>query len=179
MLNISRCVEKHLENFKACWKTVICVENYVETACWTFQCVLKTVMQVQNYVEYFKACWKLICIENYVETACWKFQCVLKTVMHVENYVEISRCVENVYVRHVENRLENCVEIWKKTTITLYGACWKLRWQRSEKLGGRQQDFESEFYTRKLKWGHIEVPNPTNATNFTPIAQITYSLWYW
>ena len=46
------------------------------------------------------------CVENYVETACWTFQCVLKTVMHAENYVEISRCVENVYVRHVENRVE-------------------------------------------------------------------------
>ena len=33
--------------------------------------------------------------------------------MHVENYIEISRCVENVYVRHVENRVENCVEIRK------------------------------------------------------------------
>ena len=45
----------------------------------------------------------VICVENYVETGCQKFQCVLKTVKHVENYVELSRCVENVYVRHVEN----------------------------------------------------------------------------
>ena len=31
--------------------------------------------------------------------------------MHVESYVKISRCVENVYVRHVENH----VEVRKKT----------------------------------------------------------------
>ena len=34
--------------------------------------------------------------------------------MHVESYVEVSRCVENVYVRHVENHIENCVESMKK-----------------------------------------------------------------
>ena len=27
--------------------------------------------------------------------------------MHVESYVKISSCVENVYVRHVENHIEN------------------------------------------------------------------------
>ena len=35
--------------------------------------------------------------------------------MHVESYVKISRCVENVYVRHVENHIENRVEVRKKT----------------------------------------------------------------
>ena len=35
--------------------------------------------------------------------------------MHVESYVKISRCVENVYVRHVENHIENHVEVQKKT----------------------------------------------------------------
>ena len=64
----------------------------------------------------------VICVENYVETACSKFQHVLKIVTHVENYVKISRCVENVYVRHVENHVENRVEV-QKTTITLYGTC--------------------------------------------------------
>ena len=34
--------------------------------------------------------------------------------MHVESYVKISRCVENVYVRHVENHIENRVEVRKK-----------------------------------------------------------------
>ena len=42
---------------------------------------------------------------NFVSPKKWELW--LKTVMHVENYIEISRCVENVYVRHVEN----CVEI--------------------------------------------------------------------
>ena len=31
--------------------------------------------------------------------------------MHVESYVKISRCVENVYVRHDENHIENHVEV--------------------------------------------------------------------
>ena len=44
-----------------------------------------------------------------------KFQHVLKTVMHVESYVKISRYVENVYVRCVENHIENRVEVRKKT----------------------------------------------------------------
>ena len=39
--------------------------------------------------------------------------------MHVENYVEISRCIENVYVRHVENHVENPVEVQKKHHHTL------------------------------------------------------------
>ena len=122
--------------FQGMLKTVICVENYVETACWTFQCVLKTVMQVQNYVE----------------TACWKFQCVLKTVMHVENYIEISKCVENVYVRHVENHVENCVEIRKnhrhslRCVLKLSGRGPKIRWQTTR--------LESEF-ARVTEVGHI------------------------
>ena len=39
--------------------------------------------------------------------------------MHVESYVKISRCVENVYVRHVENHIENRVEVRKKHHHTL------------------------------------------------------------
>ena len=35
--------------------------------------------------------------------------------MHVESHVKISRCVENVYIRHVENHIENRVEVRKKT----------------------------------------------------------------
>ena len=61
----------------------------------------------------------IICVENYVETACRKFQHVLKTVMHDESYVKISRCVENVYVRRVENHIENRVEVRKKHHHTL------------------------------------------------------------
>ena len=44
---------------------------------------------------------------------------MLKTVMHVESYVKISRCVENVYVRRVENHIENRVEVRKKYHHTL------------------------------------------------------------
>ena len=39
--------------------------------------------------------------------------------MHVESYVKISRCVENVYVRRVENHIENHVEVRKKHHHTL------------------------------------------------------------
>ena len=48
-----------------------------------------------------------------------KFQHVLKTVTHLESYVKILRCVENVYVRHVENHIENHVEVRKKHHHTL------------------------------------------------------------
>ena len=72
------------------FKTMLSYVQGVLKTCWKFQGMLKTV----------------ICVENYVETPCWKFQHVLKTVTHVENCVKISRCVENVYVRHVENRVE-------------------------------------------------------------------------
>ena len=103
MLKISECSENcntcfvfkisaHVENCNACSKL-----------CWILQGMLKTI----------------ICVENYVETACWKFQHVLKTVMHVESYVKISRCVENVYVRHVENHIKNRVEVRKKHHHTL------------------------------------------------------------
>ena len=39
--------------------------------------------------------------------------------MHVESHVKISRCVENVYIRHVENHIENRVEVRKKHHHTL------------------------------------------------------------
>ena len=138
-----------VENFRACWNLHVesilkkSVENY-KKACWTFQNVLKTnkccVFKISAHVEncnacsklcwifqgVLKTCWKfqgilktIICVENYVETACWKFQHVLKTVTHVESYVKISRCVENVYVRRVENHIENRVEVRKKHHHTL------------------------------------------------------------
>ena len=44
---------------------------------------------------------------------------MLKTVKHVESHVKTSRCVENVYVRHVENHIENRVEVRKKHYHTL------------------------------------------------------------
>ena len=117
MLKISECSENcnaccvfkisaHVQNCNACSKL-----------CWIFQGVLKTCWKFQGMLK------TIICVENYVETACWKFQHVLKTVMHVESYVKISRCVENVYVRHVENHIENHVEV-QKNTITHYSTCW-------------------------------------------------------
>ena len=39
--------------------------------------------------------------------------------MDVESHVKTSRCVENVYVRRVENHIENCVEVRKKHHHTL------------------------------------------------------------
>ena len=70
----------------------------------------------------------IVCVENYVETACWKFQHVLKTVTHVESYFKISRCVENVYVRHVENHIENRVEVQKKIP-SHFTAFVEIEWQ--------------------------------------------------
>ena len=113
MLKISACSENcnaccvfkisvHVENCNACWKL-----------CWIFQGVLKTCWKFQGILK------TIICVENYIETACWKFQHVLKTVMHDESYVKISRCVETVYVRHVENYIGNRVEVRKKHHHTL------------------------------------------------------------
>ena len=101
------------------WKSVFKISAHVENCnacsklCWIFQGVLKTSWKFQGMLK------TLICVENYVETACWKFQHVLTTVMHVENYVKVSRCVENVYVRHVESHIENHVEVRKKYHHTL------------------------------------------------------------
>ena len=53
---------------------------------------------------------------------------MLKTVTHVESYVKISRCVENVYVRHVENHIENRVEVQKKTP-SHFTAHVEIEWQ--------------------------------------------------
>ena len=44
---------------------------------------------------------------------------MLKIVTHVESHVKTSRCVENVYVRRVENHVENRVEVRKKHHHTL------------------------------------------------------------
>ena len=115
MLKISACSE----SCNTCWKSVFKISVHVENCnacsklCWIFQGVLKTCWKFQGMLK------TIICVENYVETACWKFQPVLKTVMHIESYVKISRCVENVYVRHVENHIENCVEVQKKHHHTL------------------------------------------------------------
>ena len=48
-----------------------------------------------------------------------KISHVLNTVMFAESQVKTSRRVENVYVRHVENQIENHVEVRKKDHHTL------------------------------------------------------------
>ena len=170
MLNISACSE----NCNACWKSVFKISAHVEycnacsklcwifqgvlKTCWKFQGMLKTVICVENCVE--TACWKfqhvlktVICVENYVETACWKFQHVLKAVTHVESYVKISRCVENIYVRHVKNHIENRIEVQKKQHHTL--RCVLKLSRRGPKIRWQTTRFESEF-TRVTEVRHIQ-----------------------
>ena len=116
MLKISACSENCNTHWKSVFKISVHVENC--NACsklyWIFQGVLKTSWKFQGMLK------TLICVENFVETSCWKFQHVLKTVTHVESYVEVSRCVGNVYVRHVKNHIENHVEVQKKYHHTLW-----------------------------------------------------------
>ena len=50
--------------------------------------------------------------------------------MHVESHVKTSSCVENVYVRRVENHIENCVEVQKKTP-SHFTACVEIERQIS------------------------------------------------
>ena len=49
-----------------------------------------------------------------------KISHVLNTVTLAESHVKTSRCIENVYVRHVENHIENHVEVRKKDHHTLW-----------------------------------------------------------
>ena len=79
---------------------------------------------------------------------------MLKILMCVENYIEISRCVENVYVRHVENRVENCVEIRKNHYHTLQ--CVLKLSGRGPKIRRQTTRFESEF-TRVTEVRHMQV----------------------
>ena len=110
MLKISACSENCDTHWKSVFKISVHVENCnaCSELCWIFQGVLKTSWKFQGMLK------TLICVENLGEKSCWKFQHVLKTVTHVESYVEVSRCVENVYVRHIKNHIENHVEVQKK-----------------------------------------------------------------
>ena len=121
-------ISEYFENCNAYWVFKISVHvencNACSKQCWIFQGVLKTCWKFQGMLK------TIICVENYVETACWKFQHVLKTVTHVESYVKISGCVENVYVRRVENHIENHVEIRKKTP-SHFTARVEIEWQIS------------------------------------------------
>ena len=143
-MHVESILKKSVENYKkACWKfqhVLKTVKKHVEISVCSENCNACCVFKISEHVEkcnacsklcwifqgMLKTCWKfqgmlknIICVENYVETACWKFQHVLRTVMHVESHVKISRCVENVYIRHVENHIENCVEVRKKHLHTL------------------------------------------------------------
>ena len=83
------------------------VENYVES-----------MLKISVHVEICNACWKL----------CWK---------HVENFNVFENHVKYVYVNHVENQVENCVEVQIKTiqfnflvdiyTIFWFGTYFKLQ----------------------------------------------------
>ena len=66
---------------------------------------VENMLKISRHVENYNMCRKLL--KQHVEN----FSMCLKTVTHVESYVKISRCVENVYVRHVENHIENRVEV--------------------------------------------------------------------
>ena len=57
-----------------------------------------------------------------------KISHVLNTVALAESQVKTSRRIENVYVRHVENHIENYDEVQKKDHHTL---------QHVSKLSGR------------------------------------------
>ena len=70
--------------------------------------------------------------------------------MHVENYTTISRCVENVYVRHVENR----VEIRKNHHHSLQ--CVLKLSGRGPKIRRQTTRLESEF-TRVTEVRHIDL----------------------
>ena len=70
----------------------------------------------------------------------------------LKNYVKISRCVENVYVRHVENRVENSVEIQKNHHHTL--RCMLKLSGRGPKIRRQTARFDSEF-TRVSEVRHI------------------------
>ena len=120
--HVLKTVKKHVENFSMFWKLSksmlkisACSENC--NACCVFKisgCVenmLKISRHVENYNMCRKLCWNSMlkisaCVEHC--NACWKL------------YVKISRCVENVYVRHVENHIENHVEVQKKDHHTLW-----------------------------------------------------------
>ena len=69
--------------------------------------------------------------------------CVVCVVMHVENYIEIPRCVENFYVRHVENRVENCLEIRKNHRHS--SRCMLKLSGRGPKFRRQTTRLESEF----------------------------------
>ena len=120
MLKISVC-SKNCK--KACWKFQHVLKTVMHVVCLKFQCIktmlnisgcvenmLKISRHVENYNMCRKLCWNSMlqisaCVEHC--NGCW-------------NHVKTSRCIENVYVRHVENHIENHVEVRKKDHHTLW-----------------------------------------------------------
>ena len=89
------------------FKTMLTISGCVEN-------MLKISRLVEKYSMCRKLCWNSMlkisaCVENC--KACWKL------------YQNFKRCVENVYVRHVENHIKTVLK-YEKNTITLYGMCW-------------------------------------------------------
>ena len=79
-------------------KTIICVENYVETACWKFQHVLKTVTHVESYVKILR------CTENVY---------VRHVENHIENHVEVQKKTPSHFTA--------CVEIERQISFFSFG----------------------------------------------------------
>ena len=68
-------------------KTIICVENYVETACWKFQHVLNTVMHAESHVK----------TSRHVENVY-----VRHVENHIENHVEVRKKDHHIFTARVE-----------------------------------------------------------------------------
>ena len=94
--------------------------------------------------------------------------------MHVENYIEISRCVENVYVRHVENRVENCVEIQKNHRHSL--RCVLKLSGRGPKIRQQTTRLESKFAcVTEVRHMHLSYIDTTNEMTFL-LSTLEFSL---
>ena len=128
MLKISECSENCK---KACWKFQHVLKTVMHVVCLKFQHI-KTMLNISGCVENMLKISRHVENYNMCRKLCWnsmlKISHVLNTVMLAESHVKTSRCIENVYVRHVENHIENHVEVRKKDHHTL---------QHVSKLSGR------------------------------------------
>ena len=85
--------------------------------------------------------------------------------MHAESHVKTSRCIENVYVRHVENHIENHVEVRKKDHHTL---------RHMSKLSGRFR-FSPSVLHELLKLRHIQFVAVMVSDNLKPCLPLVSS----
>ena len=97
-------------------KTIICVENYVETACWKFQHVLNTVMHAESHVKTSRRVENVYV--NHVEN-------------HIENHVEVRK-KDHHTLRHVSKLSGRfrfspsvCTSYWSETYVKLGCFCSK------------------------------------------------------